>query len=160
VALLILVFIVAPLVELFVVLRVGAAIGALNTIALLVVVSLIGAALVKRQGLAVAGRLRRQMDAGEDPSRSLVDGFLLLVAGVLLILPGFVSDVIGLALLLPPLRAGAARLILRRARIRRSGRIVHITAMRRLDDAIDTQATVEPAGDGAGESRQIPPGRP
>lgn len=150
--------IVAPLVELYVVLRVGASIGALNTIALLVAVGVIGSWLVKRQGLAWAGRMRRQLEAGGDPSRQVVDGFLVLAAGVLLVLPGFVSDVVGLALLIPPVRAVAARLLLRRAGRRRQSRFVHITSVRRTGDLIDTQATDDPAGNGAGDPRQIPPG--
>jgi UPF0716 protein FxsA len=160
VALLVVLFIVAPLVELYVILRVGASIGALNTIGLLIAVSVIGAWLVKRQGLAVARRLRRQLNAGGDPSRQVVDGFLVLAAGVLLVLPGFVSDVVGLALLLPPVRAIVARLLLRRAGRRRATRFVHITSIRRIDDPIDTHATDDPAGSGAGEPRQIPPGHP
>ncbi len=153
-----LLLIVAPLVELYVVLRVGASIGALNTIALLVAVGVIGSWLVKRQGLAVAGRMRQQLEAGGDPSRQLVDGFLVLAAGVLLVLPGFVSDVIGLLLLVPPVRAVAARGILRRAGRQRATRLVHIRSVRRTGDLIDTLATDDPAGSGAGEPRSIPPG--
>jgi len=158
VVLLFMLLIVAPLVELYVVLRVGASIGALNTIALLVAVGVIGSWLVKRQGLAIAGRMRRQLEAGGDPSRQVVDGFLVLAAGVLLVLPGFVSDIIGLALLIPPVRAIAARLLLRRAGRQRATRFVHITSVRRTGDHIDTHATDDPAGSGAGDPRSIPPG--
>lgn len=157
-ALLFVLLIVAPLVELYVALRVGASIGALNTIALLVAVGVIGSWLVKRQGIAVAGKLRRQLETGGDPSRQVVDGFLLLAAGVLLVLPGFVSDAFGIALLVPPVRALVGRLLLRRAGRRRSTRFVRITSVRRIDDLIDTQATDDSAGTGAGTPRQIPPG--
>lgn len=159
VVLLFLVLIVAPLVELYVVLRVGASIGALNTIALLVAVAVIGGWLVKRQGLAVAGRLRRQLEAGGDPSGEVIHGFLVLAAGVLLVLPGFVSDVIGIALLLPPVRALAARRILRRGGRLRATPFVPITPVRRTGDPIDTHVTDDPAGRGAGNPRHIPPGR-
>ena len=158
VVLLFLLLIVAPLVELYVVLRVGASIGALNTIGLLIAVAVIGSWLVKRQGLAVAGRLRRQLEAGGDPSREVIHGFLVLAAGVLLVLPGFVSDVIGIALLLPPVRAVAARSILRRAGRPGATRFVRITSTRRVGDPIDTHATDDPAGSGAANPRHIPPG--
>ena len=104
-ALLVLIFIVGPIVELAVIIQVGHAIGVLNTIALLLLVSVAGAWLVKREGLAVYRRFRRQVDSGVVPARELADGVMILFAGALLMTPGFVSDVFGLALLLPPVRA-------------------------------------------------------
>ena len=109
-----LLFVAACVVELYVALQVGAAIGALNTVALLVVISLVGVVVVKRQGLTVLGRMRRDVDAGTDPSRALLDGFLILVAGALLVFPGFVTDAAGVLLLIPPVRAVVAHGVRRR----------------------------------------------
>jgi UPF0716 protein FxsA len=105
VAVLALLFLVVPFVELYVLIQVGHAIGAPETILLLIAVSVVGAWLVKREGLATLARVRRRVDAGEVPGRELVDGLLILLAGVLLITPGFLSDVAGILLLLPPVRA-------------------------------------------------------
>lgn len=100
-----LLFLVVPFLELFVLLQVGEAIGVLDTIALLVLVSLVGAWLVKREGLGVLRRAQQRAAAGAVPGRELVDGVLILFAGALLLTPGFVTDVVGILLLLPPVRA-------------------------------------------------------
>ena len=100
-----LVFLVVPFVELYVILQVGQAIGVLNTIALLLIVSAVGAWLVKREGLSVLRRAQQRAQQGSVPGKELVDGVLILFAGALLLTPGFVTDVVGILLLLPPVRA-------------------------------------------------------
>jgi UPF0716 protein FxsA len=99
------VIIVVPLVELYAAIQVAHAIGAFDTIVLLVVVSVVGAWLTKREGFVVLRRLRAQLEAGRVPARELVDGALVLGAGVLLLVPGFVTDAVGLLVLFPPTRA-------------------------------------------------------
>jgi UPF0716 protein FxsA len=122
VGVLFLLFLVVPFVELFVLIQVGQAIGVLNTIAVLVVVSVVGAWLVKREGLGTLARARSRIDAGHVPGTELVDGVLILFAGALLLTPGFLSDVAGVLLLFPPARAGfraaAVRWLARRADLR------------------------------------------
>ena len=119
------IFLVVPFVELYVILQVGQAIGVLNTIALLLIVSAAGAWLVKREGLSVLRRAQERAQTGAVPGTELVDGVLILFAGALLITPGFLSDVVGVLLLLPPvragLRAGVVRQLRRRAEIRTFG---------------------------------------
>ncbi|MGI9022741.1 MAG: FxsA family protein [Acidimicrobiales bacterium] len=105
VALLFIVFLVVPLIELYVIIQVGQVIGALNTIAVLLIVSFAGAWLVKREGMGVARRFREQTALGRVPARELADGVLILFAGALLLTPGFVTDVLGILLLLPPVRS-------------------------------------------------------
>lgn len=100
-----LLLVVAPLVELYVIVRMAQLIGLLPALGLLVVLSLLGAWLVKREGIAVLLRLRTSVASGEMPTRSLVDGGLIVAAGALCIVPGFVSDSIGLLLLVPPVRS-------------------------------------------------------
>lgn len=118
---LVLLFLVVPLIELYVLIQVGEEIGALNTIGLLVVISIVGAWLAKREGLGVWRRINEQVKAGKVPGADLVDGFLILLAGALLVTPGFVSDVLAILLLLPPTRALVRRTVRRRYRRRLEG---------------------------------------
>lgn len=113
-----LLFLVVPFVELYVILQVSHAIGGLNTIAILIVMSVVGAALVKREGLAVLRRLQQRVNAGQMPGRELIDGVLVLLAGALMLTPGFLSDVFGILLLLPPVRAAMRAYAIRRLRHR------------------------------------------
>src|SRR3954447_21649389 len=99
-----LLFLVVPIVEIFVLIQVGSAIGALNTVGLLLLVSLVGAWIVKHQGSSTVRRIRDELAMGRMPGASLVDGALIFCAGVLLLVPGFVTDAVGLVLLIPPVR--------------------------------------------------------
>ena len=114
VALFVALVIVVGIVEITVMIQVGQLIGVVNTIGLLLLVSLIGVWLVKRQGIGVMVRFREQRMAGRLPAAEVFDGALILVAGVLLIIPGFVTDALGLLLLVPPIRAVARRVVSRR----------------------------------------------
>lgn len=97
--------VITVMVEIAVIIQVGQQIGALNTIGLLILVSLVGAVIVKAQGLAMIRRALVDVDARRVPGTALADGALLAAAGGLLLVPGFVTDVIGLLLLVPPVRA-------------------------------------------------------
>lgn len=103
--LLALLFLVLPILEIYVVTQVAGSMGWLTTIALVIFVSLAGAVLVRGQGLSVLARIQRRLRSGEMPGKELVDGALVLVAGALLVTPGFLTDGVGLFLLLPPTRA-------------------------------------------------------
>lgn len=111
-------FIAVPIVEIWLIIEVGGSIGALNTVGIIVITAMVGAALAKHQGLAALQRIQRAMQNGEQVGRSLVEGALILVAGVMMLLPGFVTDAVGICLLLAPIRAVAARIIVARARTR------------------------------------------
>jgi UPF0716 protein FxsA len=111
---LLLLFLVIPVVELYVIIQVGSWIGPLPTIALLVLVSVAGAWLVKREGLGAWARFRAQVDRGAIPTNELLDGLLIVLAGGLMLVPGFVTDVVGLLLLIPVARALVRRLLARR----------------------------------------------
>jgi UPF0716 protein FxsA len=106
-------FIGVPFAEIYVLLQVGHVIGILNTLALLILLSMVGAWLAKREGLGVLRRMQATLNAGRVPGAELIDGFLILMAAALLITPGFLTDIVGVFLLLPPVRA-AVRLSLRR----------------------------------------------
>ena len=103
--LLFLLFVVAPIAELAVIVQVAGSLGVLNTIGLLVAVSIVGAWLAKRQGLGVLRRIQATTARGHAPSREVADGALILLAGALMIAPGFISDAVALLLLIPPTRA-------------------------------------------------------
>jgi UPF0716 protein FxsA len=109
-----------PVAELAVLVAVAGTIGVGDTVALVVLVSIAGVWLAKRAGLKVLTRVQAALGRGEVPSREVADGALVLLAGVLLIVPGFLSDGVALLLLLPPTRA-AARGLLLRGLTRRSG---------------------------------------
>jgi len=111
---LVLLFIAVPLIEIAVIIQVGSWIGVVETIVLLVSVSIFGAWLVKRQGIGVLRRIMSERDEGKVPGAALFDAALILVAGVLLLTPGFVTDVVGLLLLVPPVRAGIRAFLRRR----------------------------------------------
>ena len=111
-----------PIVEIAVFLQVVQWIGVLETLGLMLVISLGGAWLVKRQGVGTLARMRRELDDGRIPTGPMTDGGLLAVAGFLLLVPGFVTDVFGLLLLLPPVRALTRTWLGRRFRVRTRGR--------------------------------------
>jgi len=109
-----LLFLVVPIVELYVILQVSHAIGALNTIGVLILDSIIGAWLMKREGLGVLRRLQSKLEGGEMPGTELVDGFLILFGGALMLTPGFVTDIVGMIAILPPTRAVLRKLLAKR----------------------------------------------
>ena len=103
--LIVLVFIVVPIAELYVIIQVGQAIGALPTIAILIADSIIGSLLLRTQGRSAWRRFNDALAEGRVPAREVLDGALVIFGGAFLITPGFLTDIIGLFLLLPPTRA-------------------------------------------------------
>ncbi len=94
-----------PFIEIAGFVIVGSQIGVLATLALVIAAGVLGALLLRVQGFGVMARVRKELDAGNDPSRELANGAMILVAGILLLIPGFFTDIIGLLLFLPPVRA-------------------------------------------------------
>lgn len=115
--LLVLLFVGMPILEIYVILQVGQAIGILPTVALLVVDSLVGAWLMRSQGRLVWRRFTTALEEGRPPAREVLDGALVIVGGALGLAPGFVTDAFGLFLIAPPTRA-----IVRRALVARLAR--------------------------------------
>jgi UPF0716 protein FxsA len=113
-ALLVLLFIVVPLVELYVIIQVGQAIGVWWTLALLVADSVAGSLLMRSQGRAALRRFQAALAEGRVPSREILDGILVVFGGAFLLTPGFVTDVLGAILLVPPTRALVRRVLVRR----------------------------------------------
>lgn len=111
---LLLLFFTIPLAEIYVLLEVGGVIGVLPTIALVVLTAVIGAGLIRAQGLTTLGRVQQELERGELPAVGIIEAALLLVAGALLLTPGFVTDTIGFLILVPPLRRRVIRSFLAR----------------------------------------------
>ncbi len=101
---LVLSLILVPLLELAILIQVGRLTSVVATIAIVVLTGVIGAALARRQGFATLQRIRSEIAAGRIPANELAEGLLILLAGLLLITPGFLTDLLGFALLIPPSR--------------------------------------------------------
>jgi UPF0716 protein FxsA len=108
-------FIVFPIIELVILIEVGSVIGALPTIGLVLLTAVIGAALLRQQGLATLLRANQRMQSGEIPAREVCEGFVIAIGGALLLTPGFVTDSIGLLCLLPGSRHWLVSRMLKRA---------------------------------------------
>ena len=150
--LLAIVFLLVPIAELYVIVQVAGAIGVPETILVLIGMSLLGAWLARIAGVSVLYRLQRTVRAGRVPSVEIVDGALVLLAGALMITPGFLSDLLAIFLLLPPSRALVRGVVLRRIRAR-GGLFAMVTSM---------PTGAKPAGDDVWDvdSWEDPPERP
>lgn len=144
-------FIVVPLVELYVLIEVGSQIGALTTILLIILTALGGGLLMRDQGLRVIQQAQAAMAKGEAPERQAIEGVLVFIGGALLLLPGLVTDVLGLLLLIPVIRRAMAKRWLGRVGRARgtsyvhaewtvkdpeSGRVVHRHYVNHTDDDV------------------------
>jgi UPF0716 protein FxsA len=140
---LVLLFVVVPLAELFVIIQVGQAIGVWWTIGILIADSILGSVLMRSQGRSTWRRFNEAVGAGRVPAREVIDGVLVIFGGALLLTPGFLTDILGLVLLLPPTRAVVRAVLLRRFAHRL---VVSATAPRRRrpDDVEGTVVDAEP----------------
>jgi UPF0716 protein FxsA len=152
--LLVVLFLIVPIVEIYVIVQVGQEIGALPTIALLLVESAIGAWLVKREGRRAWQALKSAVGTGRLPSRELADAALVLVGGTLLLTPGFVTDVFGFFLIIPLTRTLARRALGWFAARRASALVARSSVGRNSARTVPGEVIRDenrPAGGGAGE---------
>ena len=110
-----LLFLTVPLVEIYFLIQVGQEIGALSTVLLCILTAALGAILLRIQGILTLMNAREKLRQGEIPADNLLEGLILLIAAVLLLTPGFVTDVIGFLCLVPSLRSMLALRMLHRA---------------------------------------------
>jgi UPF0716 protein FxsA len=115
---LLLLFIAVPCVEIYLLVRVGQVIGAAGTVALILLTGLLGAALARHEGIRALHRIRAALAQGILPTQEVLDGFLILAAGLVLITPGLITDALGFLLLAPPARALIRNLLVRFFRAR------------------------------------------
>ncbi len=112
------IFIAVPLIEMIILIQVGGLIGAIPTVALVVLTATLGIWLLKLEGLATLARVQEKLDQGQIPETELLEGIMLLVGGALLLTPGFITDAMGFICLLPGLRRPLARWIIHRGLLR------------------------------------------
>jgi UPF0716 protein FxsA len=155
IAILFLLFLAVPILEIWVIVQVGEAIGIVPTLALLIADSLLGVWLIRSQGRAVWARFQLALDEGRVPAREVLDGTLVIVGGALQIAPGFVTDAIGLVLVLPPTRSVVRRLIVRRLTRHPATRIVWGVGRRAA-----SRRPPRPPADFEGTATEIEPDRP
>ncbi len=114
-------FLIVPIIEIYLLIQIGGVIGAISTVFLVVFTAVLGALLLRQQGFATLQRLRASMARGELPALQLLEGVLLLFGGALLLTPGFFTDAIGFVCLVPPLRQGLIAWLMRRGMFNVSG---------------------------------------
>ncbi len=136
-------FTLVPLLELSLLIKIGGHIGAWNTIAIVVITGILGAALARHQGIKTLAGIRHELQAGRLPGDRLIDALLILVAGALLITPGVITDVVGLLLLFGPTRGVVRRYLKTRfwAHIQMNG--FTTVDFRQNDEFIDVEATTK-----------------
>jgi UPF0716 protein FxsA len=117
-----LLLLVVPVLEIAAFILVGRAIGLFPTLAIVVLSAVVGTLLLRRQGLGALRRIQGEMAAGRVPGRELADGVMIVAAGILLLTPGLVTDVVGYLLFVPAVRAWLRRLLARRIAVATAGR--------------------------------------
>ncbi len=120
-------FIVVPLVELYLIIEVGSVIGALWTVLLVVLTAVIGVSLLRIQGFNTLNRARQNMERGTLPAMEMMEGMILAVGGALLITPGFITDTLGFLCLIPATRRAMIRYLMQRSAIHGQGFYSHGT---------------------------------
>jgi UPF0716 protein FxsA len=138
---LLVIFIAVPIAELYVIVQVADSIGVVPTLLILAADSIIGSLLLKSQGRAVWRRFREAMEAGRVPHREVLDGILVIFGGAFLITPGFLTDVVGLLLLLPPTRFFMRRLVVRALGGRVAFEVAGAATRRRGGGRFDVEGT-------------------
>lgn len=97
-------FIIVPVVELYFIFQVGDIIGGFNTIMLIIVTAMMGSYFIRQQGLSTLLKAQQHMQQGQLPAMEMLEGLILVIAGVMLVTPGFITDTFGFLLLIPPVR--------------------------------------------------------
>jgi len=120
-------FIVVPLVELYLIIEVGSVIGALWTVLLVVLTAVIGVTLLRIQGFNTLNRARQNMEMGTLPAMEMMEGMVLAVGGALLITPGFITDTLGFLCLIPVTRRAMIRYLMQRSTMHGQGFYSHGT---------------------------------
>ena len=153
--LLLVLFILVPIAEIYVIIQVGQAIGALWTILILIADSVIGARLVSWQGRRAWQRFQAALAEGRVPHREVLDGVLIIIGGAFLLTPGFITDVFGLVLLIPPTRAVVRRWLARAILSPRRARWARVVV--RTGPVGPVRAEPRP-GPPSPPDRELPPG--
>lgn len=149
--LLLFVFIIVPVLELYLLIKVGGSIGALPTIAIVIITAVVGTWLLKQQGLATLQRYQSNLGQGRLPAMELIEGMVLLFGGALLLTPGFFTDAIGFLCLIPVTRQALIRWLMKHAKQHIQIRTVHMSS-----EQGDVQVSSEQGRVYEGKSRHDP----
>lgn len=151
-----------PLIEISVFIWVGETLGVLPTILLTVLTAMAGTIMLRHQGLSLLMRMQQELDGGRAPGSEVMQGAMIVLASILLLIPGFVTDAIGLLLFVPPIREALAKFIIARSNVV----IMEGSSMRRrpddhvvdldAEDWSEAQGTPEKDGNGSGQPRISP----
>ena len=110
-----------PFLEIFLIIEIGQHFGAIKTIAMIFATAILGAVLVRIEGLSTISRIKRAIERGELPAVELISGGILILSAVALLMPGFITDVLGLILMAPPMRGKVASIFASKLVIRQEG---------------------------------------
>lgn len=150
---LILILIVTPLLEMLLLVRLGALIGFWPTVSIVVLTALVGGTLAQRQGLATWGRFQEALANGRLPTEEIVNGIAILIAATLLLTPGVITDLVGFVALIPPVRSFAWRRLSRRFR---EGRFSASFRFQSHGPSIPSDADIPPNSEWGGHARRRP----
>ncbi len=150
-----LLFIIVPIVEMWVLIEVGAKIGALSTIFLVFLTAAIGLALLRQQGLSTLLKVNQRMEQGQLPAQEILEGVMLAVGGALLLTPGFITDGVGFACLLPFSRKWLVAGLLRQGRVMASyGRGASFSSSPHFSSTTHQFSQREPTNDDRFDSKE------
>lgn len=138
-------FTLIPVLELMLLVRLGGQIGLFPTLGICILTGVVGASLARSQGLSVLRRMQETSARGELPARELVDGVMILVAGVVLLTPGFLTDAVGILLLLPPVRALIRHVLAKRMTVALNRGSWHATVRTPGHDGAGPESAPQPA---------------
>jgi UPF0716 protein FxsA len=148
-----------PLIEIAMFIWVGGMIGVFPTILLTVITALAGTLMLRQQGLSLLMRMQKELDAGRTPGNEVMQGAMIVLASILLLIPGFVTDAVGLLLFIPPVREALARFIIARSNV---VIVEGGSGVRRPDDGVvdldeaDWSEKSSGTGSGSGQSKLSP----
>lgn len=121
-------FTIIPAIELYILIKIGGIVGALNTLLIIIITGLVGAYLARLQGLYTLAKIQANVQQGIIPAEELIDALIILVAGVVLLTPGFLTDLTGLLLLIPQIRFFFKRWLRKKFDQWTQGQTIHFTS--------------------------------
>jgi len=145
-------FIAVPILEMIILIKVGGLIGAIPTIAMVVLTATVGIWLLKLEGLATLRRVQEKMAAGQLPETELLEGIMLIIGGALLLTPGFVTDAFGFVCLIPGLRRPLSRWLIKRVFVLNNGASVFQAGGSTFQGSVHTSSHGNPNSDIFGQA--------
>ncbi|WP_031480734.1 FxsA family protein [Maridesulfovibrio frigidus] len=163
-------FVVIPIFDLYLLVKIGGEIGTLNTVMLVLLTAFIGASLARSQGMSTMQKVRENMDRGVMPAEEILDAVIIFAAGLVLLTPGFITDALGLLLLFPPTRGYFKRWLRVQIEQMKKNPNVHMTYQQtefkawtnqeqpsqRLDNVIDIEASETKSNEAKNDDKDTP----